>query len=223
MILTEFRNAGLGEDLRAAQGQALSKGLAALGQSVTEVQADQLLQFLALLHRWNQAYNLTAVRDPLEMVPRHLLDSLSISPFLFGDRILDLGTGAGLPGLPLAICHPHRQFLLLDSNGKKIRFLRQVLLQLGLSNVSLSWERMEQHVPSQPYSTIVSRAVASLPQLTALAQAHVQRSGRLLFMKGRFPAEELEALTALSPRVHELRVPQLGEPRHLVEIPFTPA
>ncbi len=219
MILPEIRGSGPEATLREAQARALRAGLAELGQSVTEAQADQLLAFLALLRRWNQAYNLTAVRDPLDMVPRHLLDSLSLSPFLFGDRILDLGTGAGLPGVPLAICHPHRQFWLLDSNGKKIRFLRQVQLQLQLPNVRLCWERMEQHVPEQPYSTIVSRAVASVPRLVELTQAQVQRPGRLLFMKGKHPAEELKGIAALSPRVHAL--PQLGEPpRHLVEIRF---
>ncbi len=112
--------------------------------------SDQLLHYHALLHKWNQAFNLTAVRDPLEMIDRHLLDSLSLLPYVEGKRVLDMGTGAGLPGIPLAICLPQTQFVLLDSNGKKIRFVRQAMMELGLQNVEPVQARLEAYQPVEP-------------------------------------------------------------------------
>ncbi len=129
-------------------GQRFDQGATELGLSLTAEQRQRLLQFLDLLVRWNQAYNLTAVRDPVEMVAKHLLDSLAIHPFLFGETLLDIGTGAGLPGLPLAILSPERRFWLLDSNGKKIRFVRQALLELGLDNVEPVQARIETYRPA---------------------------------------------------------------------------
>jgi 16S rRNA (guanine527-N7)-methyltransferase len=152
------------------------------------------------------------------MVPRHLLDSLSVSPFLRGSPILDLGSGAGLPGIPLAILHPGRSFVLLDSNGKKIRFLRQAALELALPNVEIIQARMESYRPQEKFATIVSRAVTSLAELWAAAEPLLDRAGRLLVMKGRYPSDELSHLPAPASSVHRLSVPFLDGERHLVEI-----
>jgi 16S rRNA (guanine527-N7)-methyltransferase len=198
----------------------LERGLAALGIEASAEQQERLLGFLVLLERWNRAYNLTAVRDPLEMIPRHLLDSLSVSPHLFGCTILDAGTGAGLPGIPLAIMHPDRGFVLLDSNGKKIRFVRQAALELALTNVRAVQDRLESYRPGEKFATIVSRAVASVPALAAAASHLLARPARLLLMKGRYPTDELDAIPAESLRVHRLQVPDLEGERHLIEIRY---
>lgn len=193
----------------------LAQGCTALGLAPTAVQHQQLLRFLSLLQRWNQVYNLTAVREPLDMVPRHLLDSLVIQPFLFGDTVLDLGTGAGLPGLPLAIMAPERRFWLLDSNGKKIRFVRQAVLELELTNVEPVQARIETYRPAVTFSTIVSRAVAAVDILRAPSATWLDRPGRLLLMKGRETdtAPELAGLSPNALSVHRLQVPMLDEPR----------
>lgn len=200
----------------------MSQGGEALGLALAADQHERLIRFLDLLVRWNQAYNLTAVRDPLEMVARHLLDSLSVHPFLFGDRILDIGTGAGLPGLPLAILSPERYFRLLDSNNKKVRFVRQAVLELGLTNVEPVQARIETYRPATKFSTIVSRAVAAADILGIPHTDLLARPGRLLLMKGRqsepdgMPDESGFPSSAFS--VHRLHVPFLDEPRHLIEI-----
>jgi 16S rRNA (guanine527-N7)-methyltransferase len=198
----------------------LVSGAAALGLALAPGQIERLLGFLALLTRWNRAYNLTAVRDPGEMVPRHLLDSLVILPYLYGESVLDLGTGAGLPGLPLAVCDPDRHYWLLDGNGKKVRFVRQVVLELGLTQVVPVHERIEAYRPGRKFSTIVSRAVATIAQIQAAAAPLLERPGRLLVMKGRYPQDELQdpALRDLDVAVHKLFVPFLEGERHLIEI-----
>lgn len=203
---------------QAAEGR-LRLGLDELGLEATEEQRRQLIGFLRLLARWNQAYNLTAVDDPLEMVSKHLLDSLAIAPFVFGERILDLGTGAGLPGLPLAILMTERRFWLLDSNGKKIRFVRQAVLELGLGNVEPVQARIETYRPAQKFSTIVSRAVAVASLLPVLSAGLGAHPGRWLLMKGRLDRSLAELVEAgYAPIVHPLRVPFLDAPRHLIEL-----
>jgi 16S rRNA (guanine527-N7)-methyltransferase len=200
--------------------ERLDAGLSALGLAATGDQRDGLIAYLSLLARWNRAYNLTAVRDPLEMVGRHLLDSLTVSAFLFGDSVLDLGTGPGLPGIPLALLHPQRRFWLLDGNGKKIRFVRQALMELGLTNCEMVQARMESYRPGQKFATIVARAVASLSELQALGEPLLDRPGRLLLMKGREPEVELKHMTP-SPdnlRIHRLVVPFVVGERHLIEV-----
>ena len=212
----------LGTDQRGLIEERLRLGCAALGLAPTAGQRARLLQFLELLLRWNRAYNLTAVRDPVEMVSRHLLDSLSIQPFLFGDPILDLGTGAGLPGLPLAILEPKRRFWLLDANGKKVRFVRRAVLELGLENIEPVQARIETYRPGLKFSTILSRAVAADDILNAPTADWLAHPGRILLMKGRDPREDgvLEPLEHLAapPRVHRLEVPFLDAPRHLIEV-----
>ena len=207
-------------DPRGPAAAMLVSGAAALGLALAPVQVERLLGFLALLTHWNRAYNLTAVRDPGEMVPRHLLDSLVILPYLCGETVLDLGTGAGLPGLPLAVCDPERRYWLLDGNGKKVRFVRQAVLELGLTRVVPVQGRIEAYRPGRKFSTIVSRAVATIAQVQAPAAALLERPGRLLVMKGRYPQDELQdpALRDLDLAVHKLFVPFLEGERHLIEI-----
>ncbi|AGA89961.1 16S rRNA (guanine(527)-N(7))-methyltransferase GidB [Thioflavicoccus mobilis 8321] len=200
----------------------LDAGLEVMGLDLAEAQRQALIDYLLLLVRWNRAFNLTAVRDPLEMVARHLLDSLAIAPFLYGDEVLDIGTGAGLPGIPLAILAPERRFMLLDSNGKKIRFVRQAVLALGLANVTPLQARAGAYRAPRKFATIVARAVASLAELRAVAVDFMPRPARLLAMKGREPLEEMAdpALAGDELIVHRLAVPFLEGDRHLIELRF---
>lgn len=197
----------------------LTQGCAALGLAPTAEQQSRLMGLLGLLARWNRAYNLTAVRDPLEMVAKHLLDSLSVLPFVCGDSLLDIGTGAGLPGLPLAIMVPERRHWLLDGNGKKVRFVRQAVLELGLANVEPVQARIETYRPGRKFSTIVSRAVAEPEILSAPCGDWLARPGRLLLMKGRSPDGSADApgLPDTTATLHRLTVPFLDVQRHLIE------
>ena len=196
----------------------LDAGLAALGLDPSQDQRGKLIKFIDLLARWNRAYNLTAVREPLAMVSRHLLDSLAVSPYLFGTPLLDLGTGAGLPGLPLAILQPESRFVLLDSNGKKIRFVRQATMDLGLANVEVIQARMESYRPGEKFATIITRAVADQETLRRVVKPLLASPGRLLLMKGRRPDEALATPTANNAVIHRLEVPFLDAERHLIEI-----
>lgn len=197
----------------------LREGLGALGNSPDATQLEQLAHYLRLLEKWNRAFNLTAVREPQDMVARHVLDSVAVRPFIYGGTILDVGTGAGLPGIPLAILAPGQHFVLLDSVGKKIRFLRHVLGELALNNCEVVQSRVEAHAPEQPYDTVVCRAFASLGEFVAQCGRLVARGGRLLAMKGRDPERELVGLPpGWHGRVTRLQVPGLDEQRHAVVI-----
>jgi len=202
---------------------SLQAGLRQLGWGEAEKLVPGLLAYLDLLQRWNRTYNLTAVRDPHEMVSRHLLDSLSVSPWIAGPRMLDAGSGAGLPGLPLAIARPDLQVTLLDSVGKKIRFLNHAVRELGLINAAPLQARLESFSPQAPFDTIISRAFSSL---AAFAQAarHLAAGARLLAMKGRFPRGELDDLPdwVRIESVEKLAVPGLQEDRHLVIMSVIP-
>jgi 16S rRNA (guanine527-N7)-methyltransferase len=195
-------------------------GAAALGVPLDEDQRRLLAGFLDLLATWNRAYNLTAVREPEQMVPQHLLDSLSVAPFILGEQVLDIGTGPGLPGIPLAVARPECRFVLLDANAKKIRFVRQAVMDLGLGNVEPVQARVESYRGRANFSTIVARAVATVAELHANAAPLLASPGRLLLMKGRYPADELEAAALGDAQVcvHRLEVPYLAGERHLVEI-----
>jgi len=170
------------------------------------------------LERWNRKVNLTAVRDRDQMVTLHLHDSLAARPLLEGRQILDVGTGPGFPGLPLAIAEPEREFTLLDSNNKKIMFIQHVVSLLGLDNVSAVKSRGEDYAPGHRFDTVIARALAALPRLVEIAGHHVREDGVFVALKGRYPAEELEEVTTpWSHEVKELHVPGLEEgSRHAV-------
>lgn len=197
----------------------LAAGLEALG--LPAALATPLLAYLALLARWNATYNLTAIRDQRDMVAKHLLDSLAMQPFVRGLRTLaDLGTGPGLPGIPLAIATPGLQVTLVESNGKKARFLREAVRQLGLGNVQVAESRIEAFQPGTHFDAITARALATLPLILELGGHLPGPGGRLLAMKGVVPDEEIATLPAgwRLAAVHPLRVPGLDAERHLVEV-----
>ena len=198
----------------------LQQGCDDLQLSLGSDQRARLIEYVALLSKWNTAYNLTAVREEADMVTRHLLDSLAIAPFLAGQRVLDVGTGAGLPGVPMAILFPQREFHLLDSNGKKTRFLFQVKTALRLDNMVVHQARVQSFRVVEPFDAVLSRAFASLQDMMHGCRHLLAPEGRLLAMKGAYPAEELDAIGQEGAQVvvHPLVVPGLGEHRHLVEI-----
>jgi 16S rRNA (guanine527-N7)-methyltransferase len=200
----------------------LQHGLAEMGLSLASEQQRQLLDYLALLQKWNRVSNLTAVRDPAEVVPRHLLDSLSILELLQGERILDIGTGPGLPGIPLAIASPQKRFTLLDSNGKKSRFVQQAKLNLGLEQVQVVQSRVEEFVPEESFDTITSRALATLPQIVEWSRHLLTPDGCLLAMKGSLPEAEIRELEAYGASVKALplTVPMSVGERHAIVITF---
>lgn len=153
-----------------------------------------LSDYLFLLNKWNSAYNLTAIRDVETMVSKHIVDSLAILPWLKGNRIIDVGTGAGLPGIPLALARPEISFVLLDSNGKKTRFLHEVKRQLNLKNIEIVQFRVENYHPAQGFDTVLSRAFSSLAQMIQWTQHLIAQEGIWLAMKGRFPDAELNEI-----------------------------
>lgn len=202
----------------------LTSGLTALNLNLPADAHARLLDFVALLEKWNRVYNLTAVREPTQMVTRHILDSLAIAPYVHGARVLDIGTGAGLPGIPLAVAMPTRQFVLLDSNSKKTRFVTQAVAELELRNVEVVAARVEKYVPAARFDTLIARAFSSLGELLAAARHLAAREGVYLAMKGVYPEEELASLPAEF-RVREtaaLTVPGLDGARHVVVIGAAP-
>lgn len=201
----------------------LETGLAAL--ALDPALATPLLAYLALLVRWNQTYNLTAVRDPREMVSKHLLDSLAMHPFVDGiaargGTLADLGTGAGLPGIPLAIVKPGLRVTLVESNGKKARFMREAVRTLGLNDVRVAESRIEALDEPGAFDAITARALATLPLIAELGGHLLEPDGQLLAMKGTYPADEIAALPAgwALAASHPLRVPGLDAERHLVVV-----
>ena len=198
----------------------LVEGAEQLGVQLSESQASQLLCYLALLNKWNKAYNLTAVRNPEEMLYRHLLDSLSVVSWVKGERIIDVGTGPGLPGIPLAILFPETQFTLLDSNGKKTRFLTQCKLEMGLDNITVIHGRVEDFQPEVPFDQVISRAFSAIENMVNWCGHLVNGEGEFLAMKGLFPEEELTSLPEgyTVDESHALDVPGCDGERHLIII-----
>jgi len=199
----------------------IQTALDGLGQSFPEGMAEKLGILIDELERWNRKVNLTAIRDRGEMITGHLLDSLVAAPLLEGKTVLDVGTGPGFPGLPLAIVHPERQFTLLDSNNKKIMFAQHVAGLLGLDNVSVVKARGEDYAPGHGFDTVIARALAALPRLVEIAGHHVGEDGVFVALKGRYPVEELKELEQLElpwrHAVTELNVPGLEKgSRHAV-------
>jgi 16S rRNA (guanine527-N7)-methyltransferase len=206
--------------ITAGQASELEQGARQLGLELNARQHEQLLAYLALLIKWNKAYNLTAVRDPDEMVSRHLLDSLSVVPFVAerGERWLDVGSGGGMPGVPLAILFADKQFTLLDSNGKKTRFLTQVKLELKLDNLEVVHSRVEALQPPQAFEGICSRAFSSLEDFTTWTRHLGDTDTHWLAMKGLHPDDELQALPEdfRLEASHVLKVPGCQGQRHLL-------
>ena len=198
----------------------LQNGLDQLDCPLDSAQQQQLLDFVALLDKWNKTYNLTAVRDPADMLGQHILDSLSIRPYLHGDHILDVGTGPGLPGIPLAIAEPSKHFVLLDSNSKKTRFMMQAVAELKLANVKVVHARIEAFTTDQAFTSIVSRAFATLADFIKGCQHLCSDNTVLLAMKGKHPADEIAELpmTWAIKAEHELKVPGVTGERRLLEI-----
>jgi 16S rRNA (guanine527-N7)-methyltransferase len=198
----------------------LIAGAAQLGIELSERQAAQLIRLLDELDDWNQRMNLTAIRERGAQITKHLLDSLSVQPFLQGERVLDVGTGAGFPGLPLAVTNPQLRFTLLDSTAKKLKFIDHVVGLLSLPNVQTVHTRAENFRPPERFDIVVSRAVGPVEQFVKWAGHLCVGGGRLLAMKGRDPATELAKLPSgwKVAAIHRLNVPALDEERHLVEI-----
>lgn len=193
--------------------------LTAAGIALPDQQKHQLVGYVELLHKWNKAYNLTSVRDPQQMLVRHILDSIVVNPHLQGNRFIDVGTGPGLPGIPLAIVRPDAHFTLLDSLGKRVRFLRQVQHELGLSNIEPVQSRVEAFAAKPPFDGVISRAFASLQDM--LSWCHhlpTKPEGRFYALKGVRPDDELAVLPEgiILESVVRLQVPELDGERHLV-------
>ncbi len=200
-----------------AQAQ-LAAGIAALGLVLPDGAASKLLDYLALLDKWNRVYNLTAVRDTERMVSHHLLDSLATVPFFQGGRVLDVGSGGGLPGIPLAIARPLLQVTLIDSVAKKTAFLTQAKMELGLDNVNVVTGRVEDYRPETKFDLITSRAFSDLAEFVALTRPLLDPAGRWLAMKGLYPHGELVLLpdNVKVSANHILDVPGLDATRHLI-------
>ena len=207
-----------GDDWTPHWREQLRSGLAAMALVLDHAQQEKLLDYLRLLRKWNRAFNLTAVRTPGEMVPRHLLDSLSILGLVEGPSVLDVGSGPGLPGIPLAVARPDLAFTLLDGNGKKTRFLRQAKMELALRNVDVVRARVESFQPPGRFHTVTSRAFSSLLQFSALCSRLVADEGCLLAMKGGVANQEISALHSRCSAVEvvALRVPETTGQRHAV-------
>ncbi|EKO3906305.1 16S rRNA (guanine(527)-N(7))-methyltransferase RsmG [Vibrio fluvialis] len=186
---------------------------------VSEHQREQLVGYVELLNKWNKAYNLTSVRDPMEMMVKHILDSIVVSPLLVGERFIDVGTGPGLPGIPLAIMNPEKSFVLLDSLGKRIRFIKQVLHELKIANVTPVQSRVEDYDGEEGFDGVLSRAFASITDMVEWCH-HLPRphTGVFLALKGLLPQEEIAQLPEWCSvtDIKALNVPELEGERHLV-------
>ena len=197
--------------------ELLIKGLTQLGLDLPEAAQQQLLDYLALLQKWNKVYNLISRKESDNLVVRHLLDSLVALPYINGSRVVDVGTGAGLPGIPLAIACPQCHFTLLDCNSKKARFRNQAVIELGLKNVTVVDARAEAYRPEQGFDSVISRAFATIADMLAVAGHLAAPGGRFLALKGVYPEQELSELPDgyRLQEVHPLDVPFLGAERHL--------
>ncbi|UAA38787.1 16S rRNA (guanine(527)-N(7))-methyltransferase RsmG [Paraneptunicella aestuarii] len=179
-----------------------------------------LVKFLEMIHKWNKAYNLTSVRDPLDMVAVHLVDSIAVSPYVQGKRFIDVGTGPGLPGVPLSIMLPDSHFVLLDSLGKRIRFLKQVAFELKLANIEPVQSRVEDYTCEQGFDGVITRAYASIDDMLNSCQHLVDQNGVFIALKGQYPEQEIQAIPegfALQ-ESHVVEVPGLEAQRHVIMI-----
>lgn len=201
--------------------QELTALLSKTALQVTEQQISLLIQYVELLNKWNKAYNLTSVRDPSDMLVKHIMDSLMVGEVLKGKNFIDVGTGPGLPGIPLAIMYPERNFVLLDSLGKRITFLRQVVFQLKLTNVTPVKARVEQYQGEVPFDGVLSRAFSSLTDMVTWCQHLITpEQGRFFALKGQFPQDEISLLPENITLVesYQIQVPDLVGERHVLEL-----
>lgn len=200
--------------------QQLADGIKQLNLNIDEEKQELLLRYLEQLAKWNKAYNLSGIKDPGSMLTLHLLDSLSILPFISETSVLDVGTGAGLPGIPIAICKPKTEISLLDSNGKKTRFLFQAITQLSLKNTEVINNRVENYQSPKSVDIVVSRAYSSLAQFISQTRHLLGEKSKLLAMKGHYPQTEIDALPEGFKllEVHKLHIPGEAGLRHLLEI-----
>lgn len=198
----------------------LRAGLQALDIDQDPARILRLIDFIKLIEKWNRVYNLTAVRDPVKMIPVHLLDSLSVIRYINGANIADVGSGAGIPGIPLAICQPDKQFVLVDSDAKKTRFMQQAVMELRLTNVRVCRARVEDFPETQRFDTVVCRAFSNIAEFVNSAGSLCKRAGRLLALKGKHPGKELAQLPIGYEVVTVDRLVVLGleRQRHVVEI-----
>ncbi len=194
--------------------------LAEINLPATAEQKKQLLDFVGMLNKWNKAYNLTSVRDPEAMLIRHIMDSLVVSPHLEGERFIDVGTGPGLPGIPLAIMNPDKSFVLLDSLGKRIRFQKQVAFELDIKNISSVESRVEAFQPEQKFDGVLSRAFASIHDMLTWCHHLPADNGQFYALKGQLTEDEMQQIPAgfKVSDIIELKVPKLDEQRHLLKI-----
>lgn len=206
--------AAVSEDLQAQ----IAAGCRSLPLALSATALAQLADYVGLLAKWSKVYNLTAVRQPQQMVTRHLLDSLAVVPFLIDGSLLDAGTGAGLPGVAIAIARPDLAVTLLDANAKKLRFVRQAVAELGLANVEVVQARMQEYQPGRAFDMVISRAVSSLEELYRQSRHLLAPRGRMLFMKGALPEEEMAAFAPGRETLHieRLDIPGLDAERHLL-------
>ena len=198
----------------------LAKGCEALGLSLSEETREKLLSYIAMIHKWNKVYNLTAIREPENMLTQHILDSLSVVPHIHGATMLDVGCGAGLPGIPLALARPEMEVTMLDSSHKKTAFVQQALIELGIRNAKVICGRVEALSPEKKFDVVISRAFSDLAEFVKLAGNLVAKGGSMVAMKGVYPHEELAQLpgNAEVEQVIPLTVPGLEANRHLVMI-----
>lgn len=213
--------ANLKQEVLAELQQKLAAGLATMALQITQQQQQKLLEYVALIYKWNQVHNLTAVRDPLEMITLHILDSLSILTYVDGKRLLDVGAGAGLPSIPLAICLPDLQVTAIDAVQKKVSFMRQVKAQLGLNNFNVIHGRIEeQKVPSkdmpEKFELITSRAFSEIGLFVKLTKHLLAEGGQWLAMKGVIPQHEFEKSAIKPTEIKVLKVAGLDAERHLI-------
>jgi len=201
----------------SAQAKAkLEAGLKEAGIELSDAIRQKLLDYLSLMHKWNKVHNLTAVRDPEDMVTLHLLDSLSVLPHINAKRLLDVGSGAGLPGIPLALCLPHLQVTVMDSSHKKASFLRQAKAELGIANLEVVCGRVEQYHPDVLFDIVISRAFSDLAEFISLTRHLCAPGGVWMAMKGVYPYDELAQLKSAPAQIVPLQVPGLAAQRHLV-------
>ncbi len=210
--------------LRAELLELLHRGLIEMGQPLDRPSELQLIRYIELVSQWNKVFRLSSIHDLDAMVTRHLLDSLSILPYIKGHTIIDIGTGAGLPGIPLSIAMPDRHFCLLDSNPKKIQFLEKVIQQMSLRNVHIAHRSVEEFHVEPLFESVISRSFNTLGDFLKLSEHLVKPNGQILAMKGVYPLTELQDLKANFKlvEVHPLKIPALSAERHVVELSYQP-